>query len=760
MAVSSLDRMPTDTIADSEGGTVEAMIQAVFAHCDQQYQDSKGQMVPIMEEYRQFWDMYRGEYVPPGDDSPYRDINVPKLAKISDVFKATLSSITWPEKTNPDWLNLVPKKKGSEEDLTNEMLARYAEMVTAGVKNDIIQSEMVEDYDRCLLDLLVTGNMYMLAEYSLDMKFLHKRQVNPEYNEAEPFKVAADGTLHMVPRFIVERQPVVEYDAPRLRRINPMNIYPSELDCEKLTDCESVCIYDTCRLSDLHENDIAQGGQIYARLDHLNEHDMENFVPEVDDYHRSMHATWMNWSSMSVRKMRRVTFIGRLDLKSLFSNLDVQKSDWATFFKLFNINPEWANYQKTWIVEMVNDREVVRLQPLPYWRDELPIIHFGMFRTPNRTLADGLYKRCQYDERVFNYLNRLAIELVTRVAKPPIGMIKNAFDDEWFQLNGGRVDYTPDCIWPLKQTARVEDAIQVLPVSSQPLDYLQKEKNERDRTMSEITLTPFSKQGQAAGGDTATEVQVMENNSNNILVEISKSIGVSFLKPGVRWLLALHHQYDEDTRLVSLPDEAGELQEFPIEPEAWIYDYGVNIVIGNDQGSKAVRAMNFKEFVTSWLPTGFLNIPEVIKEHAKLLDVPYPARMITMPQPEQTPPKFGMNVAWDANLLPPGVQAKLLLAQGVEIDQNDMVAMSMLFNDAALAETEVPAQEALNGGGGGSGDSQQSSATAPAPGGGRNHHAMGEGENRQRGLKDNIGQAKALGALMKNPANGRRATAA
>lgn len=743
----------TQEMADSEGGIVGAMVTAVFGHCDQAYQDSKGQMVPTIADYRQYWEMYRGDYIPPGDDSPYREINVPKLAKICDIFKATLSSITWPEKTNPDWLNLVPRRKGNDQDLSNDMLTSYAEMVTAGIKSDIIQSDMIDDYDRCLLDLLVTGNMWMIAEYALEMKYLHKRAVNPDFNEQQPWRVAKDGSLHMIPRFIVERTPVVEYDAPRLRRLNPMNIYPSELDCERVEDCEYVCIYDTVRLPELQENDIAAGGQVYARLDRLTDSDMENFVPEIDSFHGSgPHGGGFN---MSVLKMRRVSYIGRLELKSLFANLDVQPEHWAEFFKLFNINPEWANYQKTWIVEMINDREIVRLQPLPYWRDELPIIHHGLFRTPGRTLADGLYKRCQYDERVFNYMNRLAIELVTRVAKPPIGLIKACFDDEWLQLNDGKVDSSPDCIWPLKQTAKVGEAIQPLQVNAQPLDYLQKEKNERDRTMAEISHTPHSKQGQASGGDTATEIQVMESNSNNILVEVSKSIGIGFLKKGVSWLLALHHQYDEDTRLVSLPDEAGELQEFQIQPEAWINDYGINIIIGNDQGSKAVRAMNFKEFATSWMASGYLNVPEVIKEHAKLLDICYPARLITQPQPESTPPKFGMNVAWDANMLPPGVQAKLLMAQGVQLDQNDMIAMSFMFNEA-VAEVNVPEQENLNGGGGGGGGESETNGPEMV----RNHHAQGEVEGRQRGLKDNIGQAKMLGSLMKNPTQGRRARAA
>lgn len=744
---------------DTDDGLKSAE-RAAIQMVDEVYTDSKRFMARKRKNWVRHYERYRALFVDEKEDGPLKSLNPPKMAKILDLFVARVMQLTIPDKQRLDFINLTPDPT-AEPVFTEEVLAQYAELATVAVREDLRKAEFVKLYRRMLLDLAVTGNMLALSTYDYRVQYRFVRKPNPEYDPGLPeeFNVEfmPDGTKIPIRAETVEREPYYEADRPEVRYLNPLNVFPSEPDQHNYADCQAVVIFDKVNLEELEDDAIENGGFLFANLkelrdkaDSMTSH-VDNLDTESSSDRGSMNVRPKNRASLG---LGRKTYLGRLNIDDLFrsgSDKEVNEAAKARAVKKFRIEREKLKHWKTWVVEVV-EGVVIRLQPLPHFSDRIPIRHYGLYPTPNNTVAEGNYDRAEKHEKIHNLYQRLAIEGTLRMVRPMWGVVRQFIDPLYWQECEGRISYSPDKVVPLTPAAgNINNALSSLRVDPQVLHSLQSGQLNEERTMSELTHFPAIKQGQASGGNTATEVAAMSQNADVMMEEIAQAIEMEFLNPLMGDILDLHHQYSDEPKVVNELDKSGDLKVFNIPPEVWLRRYHVNLMGYRQTGNAAVKAQMFEKFFGLLERTGRANWDAIAPEFGRLLQLPFAERFLSEPPPPAPPEvKTSVSIPLKAELLPASVQAKVLLHSGIELTPEEMGEMGVLLDNAEMAK-------ALQAAGGGSDGSGRGNRPSEA-GNGRDHHAPGE-YTPGRGLGDAVGIQKSIGQMNRNPAAGRAANA-
>lgn len=728
----------------------------IVAHCLREYEDSKSAMSDNIERWDRYWKMYFNDFVPTQDDSPYQKVNIPLLSRNIKLLYANLSKMTIPDKQRMDFFRAVPKRTGADLS-SNPIITEHARQSEYAVQQNLVDSNFATEYGYGLLDFCVTGQMWALMCWDQKVKIEEKLIPNPAYNSDDPqanVVWGADGIKELVEPYIWDIEEYRSYDAPKVRYLDARNVFPSEMDRNNGAECYGVSIYDTTTIVELEQNSIADGGQLYANLDKLKPGDEKRDTPEIDEtssdvsYGSTTRKTASN-PGANVPKLKRITRFGRLEKSHLFPDETVDADAWSMFCEKFGIDKKRARYCKTWVCEIVNNKTGVRIQPLPYKRDEIPLVHHRLFWKPNLTLGEGFYKLDEYEERIYNFFNRKGLELTQKVVSPPIAVNENAFDPIWFQQNGNRFVYKPDMLVKMRQTNNVRDGFNPMQYDSNPLQEIRALKSQSNNNLNALSHLPAIKQGIAGESDSATEAGIVAASSDLIMDETAEGIEEGFLKPCVQWNYSLEQQYRIEPQIVSRLDNAGrDADPIEIPPEVWINNYAINIVGRRTIGNKAVQQMAFKEFVTAWMPEGIINKKEAFIRHAKLLDMVDAEALYMEPEPPQgpPPPKVAISARVDLNELPPQYQDAILAENFPGVKDEDGAP----FGDVWPAQHlhEFPGEVIDSGG--------QQSAPSDSPD--RNHHAQGEVEKRQRGLKDAEGITRSLAQQTRDPSAGRRFT--
>lgn len=707
-----------------------------------EYEDSKGAMAEFHQRIDRYWKMFFNEFVPEKDDSPYKKINVPLLTRNVKLLHAHLSKATIPDKQKMDFFRAIPRRQGPALQTTPEgqMHAKNSEYA---IQQNLVDGGFGIEYGMSLLDLLVSGNQVLLHVWEQDTELRETMVPNPDYDTVNPENniiEAPDGTLTLKEAFIWDCEEVRTYDAPKSRYIDIRNVYPSELDKNNIKDCYGVSIYDTASIAELEENSIENGGLLYANLDKVKKSDERRDVSEIDDGYGSPGGTARIRTThigANVPKLRRITRFGRLDKEHLFPDQKVDPEAWAMFCEKFNIDQKKANYCKTWVVQLVNEQIAVRIQPLPYKKDEIPVTHNRFLVQPNRTLGEGSYKLDEWEERIYNFFRRKGIELTQKVVDPPIAFRADAFDQQWVAMHGRRFVYKPGMTVPMRNTNNVRDGWNPMAIDASPMQEIRAQMGQSNNNINSLTNLPPIKQGIAGEANSATDASIAAGSSDLFIDEVAESIETGCLAPTVNWHYSLEQQYRSEPQFVSRPDNNGrDIMQIEVPPDVWMNDYAISIVGRRTIGNKAIQLMNFKEAMTVWLDRNIINPREAFIRHMEMLEIPNAEGLYQDPPPEGPPePKVSLTGKVDINELPPEHQQIML--QGAY---------------PALAEAtggQLPMQhihefpgETVEGGG----DNPD-----------RNHHAPGEVEKRQRGLKDAEGAVRSASQQTRNPMGSRRA---
>ena len=730
----------------------------IVQFCNQEYEDAKGSMAEYLARWDKYWAMYFNEVVSEHDNSPYRHVNIPLLSRNIKLLHAHLSKMTIPDRQKMDFFRAVPKRVGPHLEAMAE-LSLHARQSEYAVQQNLVDSDFASTFERGTLDLLVTGNEYALMVWEQEVKVENRLVPNPQYDHINPANniiYGPDGIKGMVEPFIWQCEEYRSYDAPKARYIDARNVFPSEMDRNNAADCYGVSVYDTTTISDLEDNAISEGGYLYANLDKLSASDEQRGVPEIDETSgsysaRRSRASTQNTVGANVPKLKRITRFGRLDPSHVFPGQTVNPDAWAIFCEKFNIDMERARYCKTWVVEIINGKTGVRIQPLPYKRDQIPIVHHRLLWRPNQTLGEGCYKLDEYEERIYNFFNRKGLELTQKVVNPPIAINEAAFDPKWFEQHGNKFVYKENMLVKMRNTNNVRDGFNPMTFDSSPLQAIQNQMARSNSSINALSHLPPVKQGVSGDTNSATEAGLVSASADLYLDEVAEGIEEGFLKPCVLWNYWLEQQYRIEPQVVTRLDNAGrELEPQVIPPDVWLNNYAINIVGRRTVGNKAVQQMAFKEFITAWMPEGVVNKKEAYLRHAQLLDLVDAEALYEEPQPQgPPPPRVSLNARVDLNELPPHYQDAVLRENFPALDDGDGAPFGPLW--PAQHQHEFPGSVTVPSA---SGNGLTSFNQSQDPN--RSHHAPGEVERRQRGLKDAEGVTRTLAQQTRNPANGRR----
>jgi hypothetical protein len=755
----------------SDSHVIPNVEDAIKNYCNNAYLLRYGQMRDVLNEYEMFWKMRASEYVAEGDDSPFKKWNLPVLAGINEMLEAQIEAQVLPDKQRYDFFRFIPETQ-TWDDAADPITERILELAEMGVASDLARCYFAHIFKQSLPDLTTLGNMMALECWERTVTHREMEVDNPAYDQSLPpeFNVAIDdqGRSQFIPPKILKMQPDISFDAPRVRYLNPMNVFPSDLFKNNICECDSVCIYDTCTLDELEEDKIYDDEKtglklgIYANLDQIGVAEATTNVPEVKP--NASGTFGMSNSSDSARgaspvdkKLERVTFIGKLSPYDVFGTRYPDTGDMQEFYDKFNIDPDRALHKIAWIVEIINGKTMVRCQPVPYNLETvrnplgLPIIHHKLYSIPNRTLGHGNYKRCQYDERFYNFFSRMEIEYTTKVVDPPIGIVLQAFDQKQLQIRGGRYVFRRgDALVMKDNSIKLQDAMQRYDFPSMPLQAIQQQKSVRQSAMDSKCHMPVVRQGMASGSDTATEAQAINSNANVMISWMSDWVEAGYFQPIVEGMYMLRKQYERTNRLITIPDASGQPNTQLVAPDVWQHQLKCWIVTERKATNQAAELMNIMEFYKLVMNDVDTNKAEFKLRIAKKLNISNPGKL-TLPNPPTPPPpvKESVTYAFKANELPIEVQAQILKRDNFEV--GPQVLMALLAT--ALQQQQQEQQQGAEPG----------AQAAPANGNGNggeysngSHHKQGEVEMRQRGLHDSQGVQRTLAQKTRDPANMRR----
>lgn len=745
---------------DAEGNAIENPFeQAILSYAVQVYNDSKSQCQQEHSRWSTYWKQYNGEFIAEGNDSNFRELYDPKLARSAMLFAYLLLGLTVPDMSRLDFFQLIPKPK-SLDDTGDPRHWDMANMATAGIRNDLIESQWIVDYILCLLDLVVTGNCVMLASWDLTTTWRKNRMPNPDYDPNLPaeqnVRIGHDGLLHPIPRTISKRVGFRERDVPTLRRVNPFNVYPSELDKDSLAECEWVSIYDNVTWDELLPDGIENGGELYANLDKLDPSSEEN---NQEAPTRTTTDNVDSWTTAS-ESLPRVTQICTLRLLKILkqAGVDGTKAQWESFCTKYNIDRTLAEESAVWVLEFIDEQTLIRCQPLS--NDKKPVAHGRLFPQPNKTLAKGMYSRDSVAERLFNYLQQINAELISRIARPMWGIVETLFDPEWLLKQGGTLRFENDKIVKLKPGANIQQAIQEFRFNPQAIAEISNVAQGLDNAM-QLRALPQIKGGVASGAS-ATESAILNTSADTILQVTAQVLENTFLLPGICMLLELHNQYDVEPHVITLPNTSGQYDSFVVPPEVWWQlEYSVQIVGFRTVGNLASQQIAFERFAAQCEKWGTLNRQKAQERWARLLQIQNPNEMYTEPPPPQGPePKVSIGFTGKLEDMAPSVQAKVLQDAGVPLTPEDIAAIAQqevvkAGMSAEVHQGSIPGMlQQQSGDSGQLPDSSVEQREAE-----RSHHAENEVRTPE-GMPDETGAIKSMAQAGRNPMSGRRVTGA
>lgn len=764
---------------DDVTGELEANIA-----CDtiQTFDDARAMMMEKRRDWQRFRTQFKNQYVDEHDDTPLAELNTSKIGQIIRQIVPQHMNMLIPDIDRLDFFEMTPDPRANEQ-IPAEQVQDWCRYATAAIQEQLRDCRFIPQLARGLHDLYITGNMIAMMVYQQDIKMLWERTLNPAYDNAKTpeqnFTVYMENgevKTEMVERVIEQQVPKRVFDQPVYRYINPLNVFPSELDRHNLRECSAVCFTDTVTYDVLKEGEIDSGGMLYANLDLLSPSQQSSTVTEVDDDDlatRNPYDTFTLPSNKSAEKFRRITFLGKLSLLDYCYGRDRDESKHSdavkqAFIKKFGCDPNKVESGwETWIIEIVNGI-MVRCQPLPYYLDEKPIACLKMVDVPNETFGPGMFELAEKDERILNGFKRFSLMGIMKLIRPMWGVDFQALDPRYQNEQETALAYAPDKAVAMAPGMNPSNVMMPFPVNPEGIRQSQTAEANQERIISETVNFPSVKQGVSSGGETATEVSAMQTNADSGLDQGAKMTQVDYFYDVLRWMVSLNHQYTDAPKAATFFDPRGQRFKDSVSPDVWLLGWDVNITGYRATGNWALKGQLMEKFfglVERAQASGQfkVNYPAFIEAFMELLNIKNRQFILPPdpPQPEGPKTSASLTLKGEELLASPDLFLDVLeKVVGVEITPEIAASFNAAIKwqqamtaQAQAAETAENQAQAEQEGGPPTDGGRPSEA-----GGARDHHAPGE-YVPSKATADAPGVAATMGQMGRNPMNSRLAKA-
>ncbi len=769
---------------DDVTGTLEAEIA-----CDtiQTFDDARGMMMEKRRDWQRFRTQFENNYVDEHDDTPLAELNTSKIGQIIRQVVPQEMNMLIPDVDRLDFFELTPDPRALDF-IPKAQMEEWCKYATAAIQEQLRDCRFIPQLDRNLHDKYILGNMIAMKVYQQDIKMLWERVPNPAYDQTKTpeqnYTVSFENgqiKTEMVERVIERQVPKRVFDQPVYRYLNPLNVFPAEMDRHNLRECSAVCITDTVTYDVLKEGEIESGGTLYANLDLLSPSMQDSTVTEVEDDDlatRNAYELFTLPSNKSAQKFRRVTFLGKLSLQDYCygKDRDEEKHDDSVkqaFIEKFGCDPDKVESGwETWIIEIVRGI-MVRCQPLPYYLDEKPLAHMKLINVPNQTFGPGMYDLAGKDERILNAFKRFGLMGVMKMIRPMWGVDFQALDPKYQADQETALAYAPDKAVAMAPGQNPNNVMMAFPVNAEGIRQAQAAEANQERIISTTVNFPNVKQGVASGGDTATEVSAMESNADSGLDHAAKMTQVDFFYDVIRWFVALNHQYTDAPKAATFFDERGTRYKDSVSPDVWLLQWDVNITGYRASGNWALKGQLMEKFfgllergqASGQYKVNYVAFGEAFME---LLNIKNRNFVLPPdpPQPEGPKASASLNIKGETLMISPSLFLEACKTAGMEITEEiaqEFQAGAMLMNmqqaEEAAAQEQQEGEEGEEGAGGVGAVPTGGGPRPSEAGGARNHHAPGE-YVPSKATADPAGVAATMGQMGRNPMNSRIAKAA
>src|SRR5690606_23063709 len=164
-----------------------------------EYSQSRAGMEGRLQQWAHYVDRYRGQWKDADDDTPFADMNPPRIARMIDIHTARTLQTIIPDRSRLDFFAFGPETSYEGEPV-DPLTEKYGLAAANAIRNDLINGRFIENLKKALWDLFSLGNCVMMPTWELSIQYRYAKQPNPEYDPAQPFTVDnVDGQFMFTP---------------------------------------------------------------------------------------------------------------------------------------------------------------------------------------------------------------------------------------------------------------------------------------------------------------------------------------------------------------------------------------------------------------------------------------------------------------------------------------------------------------------------------------------------------------------------------
>jgi hypothetical protein len=652
--------------------TIAAFDKYLVSRFSTMYNSCVGAMQPRIRRFKRYAQMDRNQFRTPvaegGQPQPFWEVWDQTIAPGIDRTVSAEFNMVFP---NP---RLLQCQKQVAANPSNSIPA-WADAVTAMLTEDLEQGRFDVECRRALRNRRKFGNGILMATWEQKKCFRVEPYPNPLYGKP-PEELAqygltldSDGTIYrmddegsireVIPPVLERTVPYLEMNRPKLVSLNPMNVFPTELDRNGIEKCTGVFIYSAPDPADFDDGviswfsvapgeEICQGMypalaiEMCKKLAVAGVPTVENFTNNYfggsgysdydfragedgdgDRYH-------LEPTIREIKRLRMANYIGQFNIAEEWDKKSDLIGDSATledYLRKYGVKPSEAEGRNSWTVQVINGTVLLRLQPSPYPTDDFPGVHLRLHTEDDVTLGLGDYDRAEWQEREANFCNQKRMLAIERAAQPMLQVDKSQLDGPFRQMRGNVYAFSPDGVIPTKSNGSARPAIQAIEYSVDAIRLAAEGQQMAEAKI--VAMTGSNQNGPGVSNDmTAKQAQIIQQNWSDTLFDDGLAI-CSDISRAIDLLREYHRRFEYESKTARIKNSKGGFDVFSVPPEAWGPDYLTTMMGPKTPASVAVQKDVLDEMVNlseKFYPMEghVVNGEAVIKAYADLAQFPNP----------------------------------------------------------------------------------------------------------------------------------------
>lgn len=559
----------------------------------------------------QRWMMFQqmSQACPPYQDDPNDPLinlgyYVPQLAKLDETMGALILNTLFQDPSKYDFFRLDAKPEW-------QGIGMLSEALTAQLQNKFrimrpeANSGFLGVFDLMLRDFRKFGNMLGLITHEI---------------LSDPMQAVTMDDIIM---------------GPSVQKVDPFNAKPWRTDVENATDTPW-SLYDPMTPDQAHQMGFENEAGLFENeqpKDIRNRY-MEFYTDSYQNY-----DLYTEWTAPTTQQYERWVYLGKFPYylmrqqmgesneKEVQFDMDFQ----AMMGKLagkFQFDPMGAT-PDTWFEIHYVGNTIIRCKPyginLPVGMG--PIIHHKLYPVSGYLWGEGIWDRCQWDERFFNDLQRAVIHIVKFTAKGVYAVREDMIKREWLQLHGPQLRFQPDDVIELDtQPGDNRKFFEKVEINEAAIPFIREQQKQLvDQMQADTGMYP-DMQGQSRA-KTLGQTQINVQAGNNLVDWIIKLIENGLLREIVSRMYVVMEQAANElghVGSVSVSAEDGLMQSVMLQPADIISLNFVDITMTGaaSPANRANTIASVNQIAQMFLPTGAIDIQKTVKTLCKLAQVP------------------------------------------------------------------------------------------------------------------------------------------